>query len=321
MRDRKTGKVKCWEYFTCREKECPVYKAKQMKCWLISGTHCRNEIQGKFLEKIEMCLNCRAFKNNVDLKDMKEACKVVHAQFKEYKKIVSAQEKEIESLSLELALSLSEVFEALKKISSGDPSVRIREKSSHELTAKLKHLVNLTAQNTGEIVDQSHEIAMGLAEHFDVLHRVSQGNLNARVKGSSPVELLESLKKITNNMILNIQTKEKERNRAEQVLREMESLESSLLTAIPHAIIGLEDRRIIFANPSVEYVFGWKPEELTGKSTRYLYRSDREYEEIGRPLLFRSQKAAYIQLMNSPAGGKTEGISYAMGVLPLLVKN
>ena len=142
--------------------------------------------------------------------------------------------------------------------------------------------MNLTAQNTGEIVDQSHEIAMGLAEHFDVLHRVSQGNLNARVKGFSRVELLESLKKITNNMVQNIQTKEKERNQAEHVLREMEALESSLLTAIPHAVIGLEDRRIIFANPSVEYVFGWKPEELIGKSTKHLYRSDKEYEDIGR---------------------------------------
>jgi PAS domain S-box-containing protein len=282
MKDTQTGKMKCWEYFVCKKKECPVYKAKNIKCWLISGTQCRNEIQGKFLEKMEMCLNCRVFKNNVDFKEMKKACKVVHAQFKEYKKIVREQDKEIESLSLELALSLSEVFEALKKISSGDPSVRIREDSKYELIAKLKHLINMTAQNTGEIVDQAHEIAIDLAEHFDVLHRVSQGNLNARVRGFSQVELLESLKKITNNMIQKIQIREKERNQAEKVLREMETLESSLLTAIPHAVIGIEERRIIFANPSVEYVFGWKPEELIRKSTRHLYRSEKEYEEIGR---------------------------------------
>ena len=70
---------------------------------------------------MEMCLNCRIFQNNVDFKEMKKACRVVQSQFKEYKKIVANQEKEIESLSLELALSLSEVFEALKKISSGGP--------------------------------------------------------------------------------------------------------------------------------------------------------------------------------------------------------
>jgi len=54
------------------------------------------------------------------------------------------------------------------------------------------------------------------------------------------------------------------------------------LSAIPHAVIGLHERRIIFTNNAVESVFGWKPEELIGKKTRILYRSDKEYEEIGR---------------------------------------
>lgn len=65
-------------------------------------------------------------------------------------------------------------------------------------------------------------------------------------------------------------------------LEEIELLESSILAAIPHAVIGLENRRIIFANDAVESVFGWKPEELVGKLTRVLYRSDDEYEEIAR---------------------------------------
>jgi|GEM_PF-435757 len=57
---------------------------------------------------------------------------------------------------------------------------------------------------------------------------------------------------------------------------------SSILDSIPHAVIGLKERHIIFANPAVEAVFGWKPEELIGKTTRVLYRSDTEYEEIAR---------------------------------------
>ncbi len=75
---------------------------------------------------------------------------------------------------MELAISLFEVFEALKKISSGDPDVRIPEESEVELISKLKYMVNLTAKNIGEIVEQSHEFAMVLAEHFDVLHRVTK---------------------------------------------------------------------------------------------------------------------------------------------------
>ncbi|MBW1859991.1 MAG: hypothetical protein JRI70_07950, partial [Deltaproteobacteria bacterium] len=74
-------KVKCWEFFECEEKECPVLVSKEWRCWLVSGTHCRDEIQGQFLEKIEMCLECEPFKNNVDLGSLEETLHVVHEQF------------------------------------------------------------------------------------------------------------------------------------------------------------------------------------------------------------------------------------------------
>lgn len=61
---------------------------------------------------------------------------------------------------------------------------------------------------------------------------------------------------------------------------DLKSIMLSILDSIPHAVIGLRDRNIIFANHAVELVFGWKIEELIGKTTRVLYRSDEEYEEI-----------------------------------------
>ena len=75
------GKMKCWEFFECNETECPVYKSREFRCWLVSGTHCRDEIQGEFLEKIEMCLECEPFKANVDISSLEDTLKVVHEQF------------------------------------------------------------------------------------------------------------------------------------------------------------------------------------------------------------------------------------------------
>jgi PAS domain S-box-containing protein len=189
---------------------------------------------------------------------------------------------ETEHINTELSMRLSEVFDALNRISAGDPTVRIDETSNIELISQLKHLVNVTGQNIGEIVDQSHEFAMGLAEHFDVLHRVSKGDLRARVSGTSDVELLESLKNVTNETIESISKEIDERREAEESLRELEELESSLLSAIPHAVIGLHERTIVFANKAIRDVFGWEPGELIGGKTRVLYRTDDEYEEIGR---------------------------------------
>jgi PAS domain S-box-containing protein len=212
-------KVKCWEVFKCKERVCPAYKSHDLKCWLFSDTHCRNEIQGKFLEKIEMCLGCDVFKKNTDVASIKATLSVVNRQFKEFRKIIQSRDKELENLGLEMALGLSEVFEALKKISSGDPTVRIPERSKVELISKLKHIVNITAEEIGEIVDQSHEFAMGLAEHFDVLHKVSTGDLNARVSGKSEIELLEALKKVMNNTIVSISREINQRKRTEAALQ------------------------------------------------------------------------------------------------------
>ncbi len=65
-------------------------------------------------------------------------------------------------------------------------------------------------------------------------------------------------------------------------LEELETLEASILDALPVAVIVLRERKILFANRAVETVFGWAPDELVGRGTRILYRSDDEYEEIGR---------------------------------------
>lgn len=74
-------------------------------------------------------------------------------------------------------------------------------------------------------------------------------------------------------------TRERE---ARMQLEEAQEMESSILDAIPHAVIGLENRKIIFANHSVKDVFGWQPEEVIGKSTKIFYRSDQDFERIGK---------------------------------------
>ncbi|MCG2720908.1 MAG: ATP-binding protein [Thermodesulfovibrionales bacterium] len=219
-------KVKCWEVFDCNEQACPAYKSRNTRCWLFSGTYCRSAIQGEFIEKMELCTHCRVFHENIDLNAMTKTLDTIDEQFSAYKEIVQSRDKELEEMSMELALSLSEVFEALKKISSGDPTVRIPEESTIELINKLKHIVNLTAREIGEIVDQSHEFAIVLAEHFDILHKVSKGDLSARVFGESQVELLESLKRVTNETIESISNEITKRKQAEtELLQAYDDLE------------------------------------------------------------------------------------------------
>jgi diguanylate cyclase (GGDEF)-like protein len=91
--------MKCWQYFTCENKGCPAYKSKDIRCWLHSGTYCRDEIQGKFLEKMEICLNCKIFKSNFETSSIKDTCKIISKQFKGYKKIVDDNIKTLEKFA------------------------------------------------------------------------------------------------------------------------------------------------------------------------------------------------------------------------------
>ncbi len=222
-------RVECWKLFTCKETECPVYQSKELRCWLVSRTHCREEIQGKFLEKIEMCLDCEVFNANIDPASWGPTLEVAHEQFIEYRRMVEERDRELQGISMELALGLSEVFEALRRISAGDSEVRMPETSDLELITKLKQMVNLTAADLAEIVDISHEFAMGLAEHFDVLNRVAKGDLTARVSGTSQVELIELLKHLTNKTIESVHREMTERKRVEEELKQYRDLLEELV--------------------------------------------------------------------------------------------
>ncbi|MCX5828208.1 MAG: PAS domain S-box protein [Deltaproteobacteria bacterium] len=77
---------------------------------------------------------------------------------------------------------------------------------------------------------------------------------------------------------------------ARDKLEQLEKLEASILTSVPHAFFGVENRRIFFANDSMEIVFGWSKDELIGKSTRILFRSDQEWLDYGKLLYSEMEK-------------------------------
>lgn len=182
-------------------------------------------------------------------------------------------EETLRTINVELARGLSDVFKALNDISSGNPEVRIDERSRLDLIAKLKHIVNLTARDLGEIVDLSHEFAIGLAEHFDVLHRVSRGDLTARVSGGSQVELLESLKKMTNQTIESVAREMAERQYVEAKLEEMfqtvKKGHDDLLSILNMLRLGIatinQAGRITFLNKTAQDLIGKGKMAVLGK--------------------------------------------------------
>lgn len=67
-------------------------------------------------------------------------------------------------------------------------------------------------------------------------------------------------------------------------LQQQKSLEATILKSVPHALFGVENRQIFFANESMERMFGWSQDELIGQSTRIIFRSDPEWLDYGKLL-------------------------------------
>ena len=263
-----SGKVKCRDVLGCNQIDCPAYDTEDLCCWLMGGEHCRQRSQGGVLPKIEGCLTCPVFRRNIDPETMDATFSMIAHQFTKTRKALQNRDRELESVSMEMAIGLSEVFEALQKIADGDPMVRVQEESTLELIAKLKQLVNQTAEHMGEMVEMAHEFAMGLAEHFDVLHRVSNGDMNARVQSVSTIEILNSLKTVTNQMIESVK---REIDHRRKVTRDLQISEERFRTFAENAPIGITimnpDLTFAFINKTFTEIFGYTKADIPDKTT------------------------------------------------------
>jgi len=221
----------------------------------------------------------RVKERTAKLAKMTDQLKLELTERKKAEGALRKSEEALRTINVELARGLSEVFGALNEISLGNPEVRIDEASKIDLIGKLKQIVNLTARDLGEIVDLSHEFAMGLAEHFDVLHRVTGGDLTARVMGPSQIELLESLKKMTNGMIESVSNEITERKRVEVMLEQMfQSVKKGhddLLSILNMLRLGIatvdRDGRISFLNQTAQQLMEKSQMEVLGKHWKDLF--------------------------------------------------
>jgi len=112
---------------------------------------------------MEMCLDCKPFKKNMDKRGMEETFRIINEQFK--------QSREMEITSMELALGLSENFEVLRKVANGDLTIRAPEKSENELLAKLGVVVNQTIgqiKNSWDKLEKSEKKYRTLTENINI---------------------------------------------------------------------------------------------------------------------------------------------------------
>lgn len=148
--------LKCWEHYKCNKTECPAYRSSDLRCWLQCGTHCHNEIQGTWLEKMEACIKCEVFAKNFQKENSMETISLIKSQFEDYKLKVMEKTKQLEEANKkliefkltsvyilkELNNKSAELLEARKKL---DERVQERTKKLHEVQTQLIQSAKMAA--------------------------------------------------------------------------------------------------------------------------------------------------------------------------------
>ncbi|MBF0386168.1 MAG: response regulator, partial [Candidatus Omnitrophica bacterium] len=177
--------------------------------------------------------------------------------------------KEVVDLAKEavpLSAAIRQAVLALQKVSAGDPNVQLDEESNIKLISQLYHAVNNASSDIGRIVEISHEFAIDISEHFEILKKATQGNLQARASTASKQELAAALGNCINKLIQTVSFQIAERKLAEGVARQKEEETNVILHGAGDAIRVINsDFTVIKANDAMEKMISIPLSQMVGK--------------------------------------------------------
>ena len=155
--------VKCREYFDCQKNDCPAFLAVDDKCWLKSGTFCHDKISGAWIEKMEACMACEVFKNNLDSESWPETLGLISSQFREIRGKLEKEQTELKTAEKKLnEFKITSVY-LLKEL----------DKKSREVTAERNNLEKNVKERTAEL--QEVQERLNQASRVAALSRFSSG--------------------------------------------------------------------------------------------------------------------------------------------------
>ncbi|MGC8795956.1 ATP-binding protein [Thermodesulfovibrio sp.] len=226
--------------------------------------------------------------------------------------------------------ALSEVLhlcsDVLERISQGDPSQKIDLEFERYAVQRLINSINKVSEEVSAMISLTHELAIGICEHFDVLKRLYEGDFTATASEDYQIEILRMLGHLINKQrdrFVEYINKIKEQH--EEILQLYER-ERTILSSIGIAIIVVEeDMTIEYTNSEFEALTGYKKEEIEGKMKWTEFFSEEmldkmiEYHKLRRisPSLAPRQYESKLKDRN----GKIKDVCVNVGMVPYTKKS
>lgn len=165
-----------------------------------------------------------------------------------------------------LEIGYAAMQKMLERLSLGDPDVQVVLPAAVGIFRKLEPLLNRLADFISEQVDESHEVAIGLCEHYETLLKLASGDLESRASTTSPVELIAKLGELINRQVeafLEVLGKAKEQ---EEELLFLIKRQQGIIDFLPDATFVIDqEHRVIAWNKAMTALSGVPESEILGK--------------------------------------------------------
>ncbi len=221
-------RTNCWESSRCNNQECAAFKNPAFP-EIPAAADPNSEIP---YENLLYCIDCEEFLASRGKEALAALLKLTGRSIKQIR--LQNTKNNVEKLGWELSIGFSDCFEMLKKLSLGDPTARVVINTDNWLLKKLETALNNAGESIERFINQTHEMAIGICEHYATLSRLASGDRSARASEDSGNELIAKLGTLINKEASALTEKIKEgeelNNRLEQGLSELQEANEKLKT-------------------------------------------------------------------------------------------
>jgi signal transduction histidine kinase len=225
-------------------------------CRFLSGTACPSAAVS---ELVRECGDCRQFEQVADVQVLQEA-------LRRCQKTVSERDRQILREHDEFIQHTGEIEVVLAQLCQGDPTARIDTASTNPVMQNLASSLNQLAVTMQEMVDDSHEMAIGLCEHYDTLVKLANGQFDVRSPENSSNELVAKLGSLINLEAETLLMMIEELQRTDNELKVSHQKLQDIIEFLPDATFVIDaDKRVIAWNQAMAQMTGIGKQELLGK--------------------------------------------------------
>lgn len=252
-------KNSCWEYFSCNEMSCPAYGREHGHCWREPDTLCHGRPAQTPAEKYAACAQCPVFRDRMEDDRL---C----SNLADFYRLLEEGRSCAGSLDNDLAVEFADLYGMLYKLSQGDFTARLSLTPPVGMVGTLKALLNDLAGQMQEYVEETHELAIGICEHYETLNRISRNEFDARAAEDSGNELIAKLgtliNKCTDTLTSSIARSEQAKKEAKNAYRQL----LNIVEFLPDATFVIDrEGRVIAWNRALQELTGVGKDEMLGK--------------------------------------------------------